>query len=222
MQHLKNHKYRKFRLFIGIAILAIFINLGISFFSNFLPNVTNVNLASAQSVPKAQTYTIFCQRIPNNPIEQDSAPVEVGVKFFADVDGQISAIRFYRGVANDSGYVVHLWSANGLLLKQGIVIEGQQPAPGWQTVELYPPVNIQAGQTYVASYYSSTGRYAQDVGYLKKAVDISPLHIPADSPDNPNSVYFYGLGGGFPTQGYDGSNYFVDVVFSPTATTPAF
>ena len=156
MQHLKNHKYRKFRLFIGIAILAIFINLGISFFSNFLPNVTNVNLASAQSVPKAQTYTIFCQRIPNNPIEQDSAPVEVGVKFFADVDGQISAIRFYRGVANDSVYVVNLWSANGLLLKQGIVIEGQQPAPGWQTVELYPPVNIQAGQTYVASYYSST------------------------------------------------------------------
>lgn len=219
MQHLKRRNFRKFILIVGITLLAVLLNLGISLLTGFLPTNTNVNLASAQLVAQTQTYTIFCQRTPTNPIEDDSNPVELGVKFFSDVDGVISAIRFYRGVAIDSGYTASLWSANGLLLRQGRVVEGQQPVPGWQTVQLYPPVPIQAGEIYVASYYASKGQYAQDREYFKSAINISPLHIPANSPDNPNGLYVYALGGGFPTQGDNGSNYSVDVVFQPNTTS---
>ncbi|QIR38414.1 DUF4082 domain-containing protein [Tolypothrix sp. PCC 7910] len=220
MQLFQRHNYRKLKRIIGIVLLAVFLHVGISLISGFLPANTNMNLASAQLAPQTQTYTIFCQRTPINSIEQDSSPVEVGVKFFADVDGEINAIRFYRGIAIDSGYIVHLWNANGELLRQGMAVEGQQPTPGWQTVQLYPPVPIQAGQTYVASYYASQGQYAQDMEYFKTAVNISPLHIPADSIENPNGVYFYAKGGGFPTQGHHGSNYWVDVVFKPNTSKP--
>ena len=56
--------------------------------------------------------------------ESDTQPVELGVKFRTDVDGSVSAVRFFRAVPVDSGYTVHVWSAIGELLGTGAAFEG--------------------------------------------------------------------------------------------------
>ena len=43
-------------------------------------------------------------------------PLEVGVKFRADEDGYITALRFYKQSNNTGTHVGHLWSADGQLL----------------------------------------------------------------------------------------------------------
>jgi probable HAF family extracellular repeat protein len=151
---------------------------------------------------------------PTVAAANDSNAVELGVRFYSDVDGFITGIRFYRGVAIDSGYTVNLWSEHGTLLTTANVVEGQSPSPGWQQVS-FAPVAITAGTTYVASYFASTGQYAFDGGYFAESgVGRGPLHAEAGN----NGVYHYGSEGGFPDQTYQSSNYWVDVVFQPAAT----
>jgi hypothetical protein len=148
----------------------------------------------------------------------DTQPVELGLKFRTDVDGKIKAIRFYRHVPIDSGYTVHVWNGKGDLLGTGVSFEGQQPTPGWQTVEVYPPVSIIAKKTYVASYYASKGQYTVTENFFHRSVIRSgPLvGLMNRRINGGNGVYVYGQGGGFPTETYKASNYWVDVVFTPT------
>ena len=58
--------------------------------------------------------------------------------------------------------------------------------------------------------------------FATNGVDNAPLHALADGVDGANGVYRYGAGGGFPTNTWQSSNYWVDVVFDTGAadTTP--
>lgn len=162
------------------------------------------------------TYSVFAPTIvPATPIEPDSGAVELGVRFTSSVAGSISAVRFYRGVAIGSGYSVHLWDATGHLLATGVAIEGQGPAPGWQTVT-FGPVSIQPGQVYTASYYASTGGYAAQLGAFDGDANFhnGPLTLLSANASGGNGVYAYGASGQFPTQTFSNTNYFVDVVFT--------
>jgi hypothetical protein len=146
----------------------------------------------------------------------DTQPVEVGVKFRTDVDGNVNAVRFYRSVPNSSGYKVNIWSAEGELLGTGKAIEGTGPTPGWQAVQIYPPVALKAGQTYVASYYASKGQYYVSENYFPETgMKNGPLRALGSEEEGGNGVYVYGEGGGFPTQSYKSGNYWVDVSFTP-------
>jgi hypothetical protein len=176
-----------------------------------------------------------------NSFDPDAEPIELGVKFRSDVDGQVTAIRFYRSVPIDSGYKVNVWSATGELLGTGVAIEGQGPTPGWQTVIVYPPAAIKAGEIYTASYYASKGNYSiKDNFWTDVNVENGPLHIlrqgvyssdgiflrpcaqVTDSNCERNGVFKYGLGGGFPTEGYLASNYWIDIVFKTQVPPPYF
>ena len=48
----------------------------------------------------------------------DTSPVEVGVRFKADLDGTVTGVRFYKATANTGTHVGNLWTANGTLLAQ--------------------------------------------------------------------------------------------------------
>src|SRR5262245_37144337 len=63
--------------------------------------------------------TLFGDTVPSVPVVSDSSAVELGVKLQTTVDGQITAVRFYRGVGNGAGYMAHLWSSSGELLTSG-------------------------------------------------------------------------------------------------------
>jgi hypothetical protein len=154
--------------------------------------------------------------IPQIPAEPaDNSAVEVGVKFRSSVNGFISAIRFYKGAANIGPHVAHLWtSAGGLLASASFTNETPE---GWQEVALPWPVPISANTTYVASYHTQNGHYADDQNYFTTSITSGPLTFLADGQDGGNGVFRYGGVGAFPVQSYNATNYWVDVVFTTTA-----
>jgi hypothetical protein len=160
--------------------------------------------------------------VPSVAAADDAAAVELGVKFRSDVPGTITGIRFYKGATNTGTHVGKLWTTSGRLLAS--VTFRNESAAGWQQASFSQPVTISANTTYVASYWTSSGRYAADSGYFAgRSVDRGPLHALASGESGGNGVYRYGQGG-FPTSSWNSSNYWVDVVFSystadPTTTT---
>jgi uncharacterized protein YkwD/chitodextrinase len=150
-------------------------------------------------------------------------PIEVGVKFRSDVDGSITGVRFYKGVLNTGTHTGSLWSSSGTLLATGVFTN--ESSSGWQTLMFSSPVAISANTTYVASYYSASGAYALTFSYFQgQGADNAPLHALAAGVDGPNGVYINGPGGQFPSNDGYGNNYWVDVLFIPSAgagTTPA-
>ncbi|XXF80363.1 DUF4082 domain-containing protein [Myxococcaceae bacterium GXIMD 01537] len=162
---------------------------------------------------QAQTSTLFpsssAPLIPS--VTNDSAAVELGVKFQADEDGDILGIRFYKGTGNTGTHVGNLWSSTGQLLASATF--QNETASGWQEVTFSTPVRITAGTTYVASYFAPVGAYAFTAGGLASAVDSPPLHALAGSTSGGNGVFAYGSASSFPSQSFGDANYWVDVVF---------
>jgi WD40 repeat protein len=155
---------------------------------------------------------------PTNPSENDDNAVEVGVKFRSDQPGFVTAVRFYKGAGNTGTHVGNLWASNGALLASATFV-GETPT-GWQQVNFATPVAIAANTTYVASYFAPNGNYAGDAGYFSAAgVDAPPLHLLQNGVDGPNGVYAYGATSTFPDSSFNGTNYWVDVVF--TASNPS-
>jgi PKD repeat protein len=172
---------------------------------------TAATTASVSAV--ATTTSLFANSVtPSNPAENDPNAVEVGVQFTSSVPGFINGIRFYKGTGNTGTHVGNLWSSTGQLLATATFTN--ESATGWQTVTFNTPVAIQANTTYVASYFTSTGFYADDQG-----VFATPLT--SGSLTGLQGVYNYGSSSIFPNQTFNNSNYYVDVVFNPTVTGSA-
>jgi hypothetical protein len=164
--------------------------------------------------------TVVPGRIDDGP---DNA-VELGVKFRADVNGTVAGIRFYKASTNTGTHVGNLWSDTGQLLASATF--SGETASGWQQVNFATPVAITANTVYVASYHTNAGHYSADQNdFAATGVDNPPLHALQNGISGFNGVYAYGSGSSFPTQGYNSSNYWVDVVFNagtaPTLTSIA-
>ena len=156
---------------------------------------------------------------PGNPSAVDTTAnqigVELGVRFSSDIAGYITGIRFYKGTTNTGTHVGNLWTSTGTLLATATFSD--ESAAGWQEVDFASPVAITAGTSYVASYYAPAGNYAADPYYFAlNGANSGPLHVPADLPQRSASVFAYGPNS-FPTGTSQSTNYWVDVVFSPTA-----
>jgi len=148
----------------------------------------------------------------------DSNAIELGVKFTASTTGNITALRFYKGAKNTGTHTVELWSATGTRLTS--VTSGYETASGWQQINLTTPVSITAGTTYVASYHTS-GFYSADGNYFATAHVNDPLTAPDSASSGGNGVYIYGSTVSFPSNTYNATNFWVDVVFSATPAPPA-
>jgi Domain of unknown function (DUF4082)/Bacterial Ig-like domain len=140
----------------------------------------------------------------------DASSVELGVKFVPQVGGRVSGVRFYKSAANTGTHVGNLWSSTGT--KLATVTFSGESASGWQSATFSAPVAVTAGTTYVVSYLAPNGHYSANSGFFATAWTNGPLTAPATT----NGVYRYGATSGFPTGTYSSSNYWVDVVFSPT------
>ena len=152
--------------------------------------------------------------------DQNPAPVEVGVKFRALQNGFITALRFYKSPSDTGANVLNLWRASG-----GNPIASatfaNSTASGWQEVRLREPVAVDANVTYIASYHSTTGQYVRTPGYFLGQSASNPPLIAPDAGTQPNGVYSYAPASVLPSETFQGSNYWVDVVFdTDIADTP--
>jgi hypothetical protein len=150
---------------------------------------------------------------PATASHPDPNAVELGVKFQSSVAGSITAIRFYKGTGNTGGHVGHLWTTGGALL--GTATFSGETAAGWQQASFPSPIPIQANTTYIASYHAPAGQYAVNGSYFASTgVASGPLSAPASAAAGGNGVYRYGPAGGFPSDTFNATNYWVDVVFA--------
>jgi hypothetical protein len=152
----------------------------------------------------------------------DTKPVELGLKFKSDSSGFITAIRFYKAANNTGTHVAHLWSTSGTLL--GAATFTGESASGWQQVNFAQPIAVSANTIYIASYFAPVGHYSANTTYFsRRGADNAPLHAPADGVNGTNGVYYYSSNprsGGFPSNGYQATNYWVDVVFQSSQAPP--
>jgi probable HAF family extracellular repeat protein len=142
---------------------------------------------------------------------EDPNPVELGVKFQSSVAGTVTGVRFYKGPRNTGPHVGNLWSATGRLLTRATFAD--ETPSGWQQLNFSNPVPIAANTPYVVSYHTR-GFYSADNNYFIIDHTNGPLAAPAsnNSSGSGNGVYAYGSGG-FPTNTWLASNYWVDLVF---------
>ena len=177
-------------------------------------NAAGTGPESASSNAVTPYATIFELGTPGEIDSGDGDSVELGVKFTSDAPGTINGIRFYKAAANTGTHVGSLWSSTGTLLAQANF--SGETASGWQQVTFSTPVPIQANATYVASYFAPNGHYSDNGPTLANAIVNLPLRTVANSV-SANGLYSYGGSPGFPTNTFQASNYWVDVLYAPAA-----
>jgi hypothetical protein len=178
---------------------------------------TPTSNVSVTAAPQTCPCTIFGSEAPNLADSGDAGSIEVGVKFTSDSNGSILGIRFYKSAANTGTHVGHIWSSSGALL--GTATFTAETGSGWQQVNFAVPIAITANTTYIASYFAPAGHYAGDSFYFEEAGhDNPPLHALANGVEGADGIYIYASTGTFPTQTYNSTNYWVDVIFSSANT----
>ncbi|GII83242.1 hypothetical protein Ssi03_12320 [Sphaerisporangium siamense] len=170
--------------------------------SSVLAQNVSASLWSSTTTPAVASY-------------QDNRAVVVGVKFRATTAGTVSGIRFYKGAQNTGAHVGTLWTGNGTSLASATFTG--ETASGWQQANFASPVAISANTTYVASCLTNVGFYSVTRPYFTVQYDNAPLLAPADGADGGNGVYQYGGSNAFPTNTFQASNYWIDVVFTPSS-----
>jgi len=173
------------------------------------PVTTTFTTSGAAACP----CTIFSSSATPTKVDSgDASALTVGVAFVPDTNGFVSAVRFYKAAANTGAHTGSLWSATGQRLATG-TFTSESPT-GWQVLTFAQPVDVVAGQRYVASYFAPNGHYSGDGAFFATTWTNSPLSAPTGG----NGVFRYGADA-FPTDTYNNANYWVDVVFR-TGTAP--
>jgi Domain of unknown function (DUF4082)/Bacterial Ig-like domain/Bacterial Ig domain len=181
-------------------------------------NVSWSFTTSATAGPNCPCTAWPVSATPTNPAVNDPSAVELGVKFRTDIAGFITGVRFYKGATNTGVHIGNLWTTSGQLLATA-TFSGES-ATGWQQVNFASPVAVTANTVYVASYFAPAGNYAGDNNFFANGgVNNSPIFLLQNGVNGGNGVYQYGAASGFPSQTYQSSNYWVDVVFT-TSTGP--
>ncbi|MCP3389230.1 DUF4082 domain-containing protein [Bradyrhizobium sp. CCGB12] len=172
--------------------------------------------------PGSQPVSLFSAAdTPQQVSLNDGTPLEVGMKFTSSAAGNITALKFYRSAGDTGPDLLDLWSATGTKLASATF--SNTSASGWQTVTLATPVSIAANTTYVVSYHTN-GSYVVTNNYFTSAVTNGVLTAPSTTTAGGNGVYAYGgtsAAGIFPTNTWNASNYWADVVFSTSGGTPS-
>jgi hypothetical protein len=191
--------------------------------ASFTYTITDGQNTGSGNVSLMVNYPVTAQSLFNTAdtpaivTVNDASSVELGVKFQASTNGTITGIRFYKGPQNTGTHVADLWSSTGTLLATATFTN--ETASGWQQVNLSKPVVVSAGTTYLVSYHTS-GDYSATSNYFASAHTNGSLTAPASATSGGDGVYAYGTGTIFPTNSFNASNYFVDVVFDGAPLQP--
>ena len=161
--------------------------------------------------------SVFTTQTPTRPNITDGSgsegDYELGMEFTSAKVGQISAIRYYKAASETGSHTGRIWSSTGTLLAS--VTFSNETASGWQQQALATPLTIQANTTYIVSVNTNSYYVATNNGLATTLTngDLSAIA------DGSNGVYNT-TPGNFPTQSFQNSNYFRDIVFTPTAVNP--
>jgi hypothetical protein len=132
------------------------------------------------------------------------------MKFRSSQAGAITQVRFWKTGANTGTHTAAIYTESGTRVWKGTFTG--ETASGWQYVNT-DTVFISPNATYIVAYYSPTGNYAKTEGSFFNSVINNMLTAPSTYTSNGNGVYLYSDSVSFPTNTYQGNNYWVDVNF---------
>ena len=170
-----------------------------------------VSLTVTATAPPPTSTLFSASSLPSVISVNDTSAVELGMKFQVSSAGQAKGVRFYKGPTNTGTHTGHLWSSTGTLLAS--VTFAAETASGWQQALFAAPVTLTPGTVYVISYHTSVGAYSANSNFFTAAVTNGPITAPSSASAGGNGVYIYGAAVAFPSNTYQASNYWVDVVF---------
>lgn len=165
-------------------------------------------IALEAGTPQSSSGTIFTSQIPG--VYENDADYELGTRFRADVNGQVSQVRIYTNALEGGAHTVRIWRVSGSTVVSGPhtwnITSG---SVGWKTFTLPAPVPITANTDYIVSISNSSDRYyaGQLHGFDAPVVN-GHLHTYQGS-----GVYSTSLGA-MPGSVWNNSNYFRDVQFT--------
>ena len=166
-----------------------------------------VVLLSLATVAQAADQSVFTTQTPVSPDTSDGGTsYELGMKFQSTTDGYLKAIRYYKAPSDSGTHQGRIWSSAGALLAS--VNFTNETTSGWQEQALDTPLSIQANTQYVVSV-NINSHYAFARGGLATSIVNGDLSSVADGN---NGVF--GSPGAFPTNSWNNSNYFRDIVFA--------
>ena len=129
---------------------------------------------------------------------------EFGMAFTVDSPVQLTAIRFYKDAQETGAHTGTLWTSDGTQL--ATVSFANETSSGWQQQDLSAPVQLEPGVTYIVSV-NANAFFVDTPGGLATSQGSGPLHSVVGS-----NGLFGEAAGVFPSETYNSSNYFVDVV----------
>jgi hypothetical protein len=158
--------------------------------------------------------SLFTTQTPALLHNTDGAGVnyELGMRFTSTTAGHITAIRFWKDSSETGTHTGRIWSASGVLLASAVF--SGETASGWQRRTLALPLAIAASTEYVVSVNTGNTYYVTTNSGLATAVTNGSLRSIVGSNGR------LGAPGQFPTQSWQASNYFRDVEFTASVTTP--
>jgi hypothetical protein len=162
---------------------------------------------------------LFADGDAPNIFGTDSSNYELGTKFTVNQSGSIGALRYFRGAANaddTDAITLRLWRGDGTLLSSA-VSTSQPGATGWQSAVLASPVAVNAGESYVVSYgYNFNDNSGAPENYAATQLYFTSARTNTSGTlSTPVAAGVFSTSpGSFPTQAWNNSNYWVDVIFS--------
>jgi len=169
-------------------------------------------LGSIISVATATLWPLSATPATNGT---DDHAYELGCRFQAAVAGYVTGVRFYKAPTNTGTHIGHLWSNAGTLLATATFTN--ETASGWQQANFAAPIAIAATTDYVISYWCPIGNYSYDTGYFASTgYENGNLSAVKSVAPNYNGVYHQNAIA-FPASNSGPTNYWVDVVFSPSS-----
>ena len=190
-----------------------------------------------------QSYTIFDEGTdapPGGPTggnannnDLTGFGVTTSVKFMVAQAGTISSVKFYKGDQNTGLHVGTLFlrdpddNSNSIIGQ--VTFTGETP-DGWQEMAFAAPIPVSPNRIYTMALFSENGVYAAN-NTIYQWNPSGNTAIPAftilagDGNTDPtgigNGAYIYTDDpDSYPVSSFNSSNYFIDVVFTPTFLLP--
>jgi hypothetical protein len=151
--------------------------------------------------------SLFTTQVPATTSNSDGTNVnyELGMRFKASVSGKITGVRFYKSSKETGTHTGKIYSSTGTLLASGTFTS--ETASGWQTMKFATPLAINANTEYVVSVNTGNTYYVDTVNGFASQITNGKL----SSVVGGNGVF--GPVGSKPSQSWNNSNYFRDVLF---------
>lgn len=182
----------------------------------------------ARKLQRASHHTAVSETIysiwPDDPTPTtiavgDQASVELGLKFTSSIATTVHGVRFYKSPSNTGTHTGSLWTSTGTHLAT-TTFSDETPS-GWQSALFSSPVAIDANTTYVVSYHAPAGYYSANSNYFTTSGVTSTYFTALSNDSGGNGLYFYSDSAAFPTESFNATNYWVDIlVAGPSDTTP--